>query len=106
MLNKKLFLLQTCLGLALWLECSGSMYASSWPGFRGPDRDGVAAKTEKPPIYFNPSSNLLWKAELPPGLSSPVIWNNQVFLTGAEDNKLTTVCFDATSGMQRWRTNV
>jgi outer membrane protein assembly factor BamB len=77
--------------------------AGEWPGFRGPHGDGVA-ENERPPIWFNESSNVLWKTELPAGLSSPVVWKGRVFLTAAkpEDKKLITICLDAKTGKQQW----
>jgi outer membrane protein assembly factor BamB len=91
----------TCIFVAMaWLPLAS---AGDWPGFRGPHGDGVA-ENEKPPVCFSESSNLLWKAELPAGLSSPVIWKDQVFVTGAKpgDKMLITLCLDATTGKQQW----
>jgi len=91
-----------------WLSALGLVVQSSaanWPGFRGPHGDGVAEK-EKCPTWFGPSSNLLWKAELPAGLSSPLVWKDQLFLTGANGNSLTTICLDARSGKKRWEKSV
>ncbi len=77
------------------------LLAANWPAFRGPHEDGLAEQ-EKPPTHFNQSSNLLWKVEVLPGLSSPVIWKDRVFLTCEEGNKLSTVCFEADSGRKLW----
>src|SRR5437016_5657506 len=89
----------------LLLPASFPLRAANWPSFRGPHGDGVAEK-EKAPTHFNESSNLLWKAEVLPGLSSPVIWNDRVFLTGVEGNKLSTICFEAASGRKLWDKSV
>ena len=58
-----------------------------WPQFRGPNSSGVA-ETDKPPVEFGPGTNLLWKAEVPAGLSSPCVWGDRIFLTAVEDGKL------------------
>ena len=89
----------------LWLACAVQVSASDWPGFRGPSASGVA-ENEKPPVYFGPGSNLLWKAELPPGHSSPVIWKDSVFATGAEGKRLITVCVDRAVGKKRWEQGI
>jgi outer membrane protein assembly factor BamB len=79
--------------------------AADWPGFRGAHGDGIAAG-EKVPICFGPSSNLLWKAQVPEGLSSPVVSMDQVFLTGANSNRLITLALDSRTGKSRWERNI
>jgi outer membrane protein assembly factor BamB len=94
-----------CLQGGLWLACVVSAGAGNWPGFRGPNEAGLGEEN-KPPIHFGPTSNLIWQTELPPGLASPVIWQNRLFVLGAEDGKLTTLCFDRLSGRQEWANSV
>lgn len=79
--------------------------AAHWPGFRGLAAQGVSMDA-KPPIHFNASSNLLWKADVSPGLSSPVIWDNHIFLTAAADKELITLCLDRQTGKPRWEQRV
>ena len=55
--------------------------AADWPRFRGPNGQGVAADGAKPPVEFGPAKNLAWKADLPPGHSSPVVSAGRVFLS-------------------------
>lgn len=93
--------LRPCLCTLLLLTMACPLYADNWPAFRGPHGDGVAEK-ENAPTHFNQSSNLLWKTEMLPGLSSPVIWSDRVFVTCEEGNRLSTVCFEASSGRRLW----
>ena len=81
------------------------MHAAHWPQFRGPNGAGIGEGTE-PPTHFGPTSNVLWKASLPAGHSSPVIWGNNVFVTGYDGQKLETICLDRTTGTVRWREKV
>lgn len=55
-----------------------------WPSFRGPQASGVAAGSA-PRIWDMESGlNVLWKAPVPGlGHSSPVIWDDHVFITTA-----------------------
>ncbi len=80
----------------------GSEAAATWPQFRGPNCSGVS-EADKPPIEFGPSTNLLWKIELPPGLSSPCIWNDRMFLTGVADQKVNVLCVNRKDGQILWR---
>ncbi|HVS66172.1 MAG TPA: PQQ-binding-like beta-propeller repeat protein [Thermoanaerobaculia bacterium] len=57
----------------------------NWPGFRGDNGDGIG-DGEAAPVSWNleTGEGVAWKADLP-GLanSSPVIWNERVFVTSA-----------------------
>jgi outer membrane protein assembly factor BamB len=77
----------------------------SWPQFRGLNSSGVA-EDDKPPVEFGPGTNLLWKTEVPGGLSSPCVWGDRIFLTAAEDGKLITLAVDRRDGKILWRQGV
>jgi outer membrane protein assembly factor BamB len=79
-----------------------SQAAAAWPQFRGPNCAGVS-ETDKPPVEFGPTTNLLWKIALPAGISSPCIWQDRIFLTGFTDQKLTTLCLRRRDGIVLWR---
>ncbi|MBI4663732.1 MAG: PQQ-binding-like beta-propeller repeat protein [Verrucomicrobia bacterium] len=74
----------------------------NWPQFRGPNGDGVAAKS-RAPAHFGPATNLVWKVALPAGHSSPCIWEDRIFLTGFTDGRLETLCLDRRDGKFLWR---
>jgi outer membrane protein assembly factor BamB len=75
-----------------------------WPQFRGPNGSGVAERG-RPPIHFGAQSNVLWKTALPPGHSSPCVWDTRIFLTAFdhEAKKLETLCLDRHTGRILWR---
>ena len=57
--------------------------SENWPGFRGTGNSVSNANTA--PIEWSPNRNIAWKANTPGyGQSSPVVWNNQVFVTSIE----------------------
>jgi outer membrane protein assembly factor BamB len=54
---------------------------SHWPQFRGPGSRGVAEGTQVPDRW-SATENVTWKRDVPGrGWSSPVVWNDHVFLT-------------------------
>ena len=58
--------------------------ARQWANFRGPLQTGVAPHAT-PPTEWSEEKNIQWKLELPGlGHSSPVVWNDSIFLTAAE----------------------
>jgi outer membrane protein assembly factor BamB len=73
-----------------------------WPQFRGPNGSGIAPD-ENPPVRFNSQSNLLWRAAIPPGASSPCIWGDRLFLTAFDQGKLATLCLRRADGRILWR---
>src|SRR5258708_31975937 len=83
-----------------FLHLSGA--TASWPGFRGPNPWGVAGK-HKPPIRCGAETNLLWKVEVPPGLSSPCLAGDRIFLTAFENEKLFALCSHRRGGKELWR---
>lgn len=85
--------------LILW--ASTACAASNWPQFRG--EGGLGVGTGRPPVEFGLEKNLLWKADVPPGHSSPCIWGDKIVLTGLEGGKLVTFCLNRTTGQELWR---
>ena len=79
--------------------------ANDWPRFRGPNGTGVA--DGKPlPGRFGPDEQLIWRAALPPGHSSPVLSRDRVFVTAADDDALLTIALDRLSGRVVWENRV
>jgi len=76
----------------------------NWPRFRGPGGLGVSAYTNVP-VSWDPKTGegILWKSKVPlPGHNSPVVWNDRIFLSGADANECEVYCFDALSGKLLW----
>ncbi len=78
--------------------------AKNWPRFRGPGGLGVSAYTNIPTNWTGKTGEgILWKTKVPlPGHNSPVVWDDRVFLSGADPNKREVYCFDALSGRILW----
>ena len=57
--------------------------ADQWPQFRGPNA-GVVADDPGLPDSWSETENVVWKVDVPGlGWSSPIIWDDHVFLTSA-----------------------
>lgn len=76
-----------------------------WARFRGPNGSGVGEGAGYP-VEFGPEKNLVWKSELPAGLSSPVIVGGRIYLTGLEGEELVTVALDEATGKVLWKRGV
>lgn len=86
----------------------GPIPVVAWPAFRGASGNGMAASSNLPTAWNVASgSGLVWKVEVPlPGMSSPVVWGNKVFLTGATEAKREVYCYDLASGTRLWSLDV
>jgi len=94
------------LAIVLTILFSGTkamfLSAENWAQFRGPDGQG-RSETSKLPLPFGPDEAILWKKEIPPGHSSPGIWEDKLFLTTFENEQLTTAALDRHSGELLWK---
>lgn len=80
----------------------------NWPGFRGPEGNGVAVDADYPTDWDGSSGeNILWKTPIShPGYNSPIIWGKKIFLSGADRDTQIVYCFDADSGDLLWQTEL
>ncbi len=89
--------------VAFAVALSSPAMASEWSRFRGPNGTGVDPSPRALPLRFGPSENVIWKTELPPGHSSPILTEDRLFLTAFDEDKLFTYCLDRTTGKILWR---
>jgi len=58
-----------------------STSGANWPAWRGPEANGVCPEKQLP-LRWSTNQNVRWRVALPgPGNSTPVIWENRVFVT-------------------------
>lgn len=94
------------MALALGLTVAGAepSISADWPQWRGPQRDGFAGGPTWPDKLDAAHLRPLWKVELGPSYSGPVVYGNRVFTTETRDKKLEVVAaFDKTNGQELWR---
>ena len=98
------------LALAL-LFISATTFAQEpeqWSRFRGHNGQGISTATGLP-IHWSDTENILWKTPIPgEGWSSPVIWNDHIFLTTATEGGIECriIAVDRKSGEILWNTMV
>ncbi len=93
-----------CLAVALVPAAVGDVCAEDWPRFRGPAGQGVSTETNLP-LEWSASKNVAWKAAVPgEGWSSPIVWQNRVYVTTATDDGATCrlLALDRESGQIVW----
>ncbi len=90
------------------LALNFSVRAENWPNWRGPHFDGSSSETNLPDT-LNLEKNLAWKVALPGrGGATPIIWDDKVFVSSAEDatKDLVAVCYSRTNGTKLWQTKI
>ena len=92
------------LGLPILLLAASTQEpaAAQWPQFRGPDGN-PSVDDAKLPLSFDLEQDLLWRASLPSGASSPCIAGDRIFLTGSEGEHLIMLCIQRSTGEELWR---
>lgn len=101
--------MRCALFLGILCCAAGAVQADNWGHWRGPTGNGVAPDAN-PPVEFSGSKNVAWKVAIPGrGSGSPVVWENQVFVTSAvptgnRDGELAfkTFCFNRADGALLW----
>jgi outer membrane protein assembly factor BamB len=81
---------------------------TDWPWWRGPQRNGIAAK-QNPPLKWSETENVLWKSLVPGrGHGSPTVVGDQVFLATADHEKevQSVQCYHRQAGKLLWQTEV
>jgi outer membrane protein assembly factor BamB len=76
----------------------------NYPFFRGQDSRGIAGGSGYPDEWDGQTGkNIVWKISLPkPGKSSPVIWEDRIFLTGSEGKQCEVYAVDKKDGKLLW----
>jgi outer membrane protein assembly factor BamB len=76
----------------------------NWPRFRGPNGTGISDVKTVPSKWGD--KNIHWRFPLPgEGNASPVVWENQVFVTAADADRgiRSLYAIDAGAGKENWR---
>jgi outer membrane protein assembly factor BamB len=91
-------------GAAVALDKTNQPDGINYPFFRGEGSNGIAGGTGYPTEWnASDGKNIKWKIPVPkPGKSSPVIWGNRLYFTGAQGSECEIYCLDKNSGEILW----
>ena len=80
--------------------------AGYWPRWRGPSGQGLVTDTGYPDRWSD-TENILWRTPVPGrGNSSPIVWDDQIFLTTSQEGgrRLAVMSFSRDDGRLLWET--
>lgn len=90
------------LASAALLQSTSVVQADNWPQWRGARLDGISQETGLP-VKWSRTENITWRLPLPgPAGSTPVVWENRIFLTSVDGDDLVLLCV-GTDGQELWR---
>src|SRR4051794_2008008 len=85
---------------------AGTPDAQTWPQWRGPTGDSVAPSADLP-MHWSKDENLVWKTKLPGwGCSTPAIWQDAIFVTTQDEERLVLLRLDRKDGKVVWQREV
>ena len=76
----------------------------NWPSFRGFRCHGIALNRD-PVLDWDEETgkNIIWKTVISKqGFSSPMVWGNNVFVTGGDESSCEIYCLDVETGKMLW----
>ena len=81
-------------------------FAENWGSWRGPTQNGISTETGVP-TEWSKEKNVAWRVALPgPAGATPVVWDDRVFLTSVDGDKLVLLCFSTKDGGELWRREI
>ena len=81
--------------------------AGDWPGWRGPDRNGLSTETGLAKQWPPAGPPVVWKITgLGTGYSAPSIANGKIFLMGTVGKQEHVIALDAKDGKKIWSTPI
>jgi outer membrane protein assembly factor BamB len=111
-MNRRLYL-GLATALLAWILVSGVSAAPQteaggrdWPGWRGPNGNGIASETDWSPEALRGGAKILWRVNVGRGHSNVAILGGRLYTMGLADRKVVAHCLDAATGREIWRCNL
>jgi outer membrane protein assembly factor BamB len=78
-------------------------FGGNWPHWRGPNMTG-SVDEKNLPVRWSPTENITWKLAMPDfSGSTPIVWNDRIFLNIGDGTELYLWCVDRNKGTEVWK---
>ena len=91
------------LATVIFISCGKENDNSEWPGWRGPNRDGVV-KNFQSPEEWPAELTKVWTQSVGLCDASPVLADGRIYLHVKQNENEVTLCLDAETGAEIWST--
>jgi outer membrane protein assembly factor BamB len=82
---------------------AAQLAAENWPQWRGPQLNGVSTEANLP-LRWSKTEGVSWTVPLPAlSGSTPIVWNDRIFLNVADRASLMLWCVDRQNGAVLWK---
>jgi outer membrane protein assembly factor BamB len=89
--------------IVIGFTLAAGLAAENWPQWRGAALNGVSAETNLP-VRWSKTDNIAWKLAMPAWSgSTPIVWDDRIFLNVAEGANLSLWSVDRARGTVRWK---
>jgi len=89
--------------LIVIMQLGATAFAENWPQWRGPNLNGLSGEKNLP-LRWTTEENITWKLPLPSWSgSTPIIWQDRIFLNVADGGDLYLWCVDRNKGVLIWK---
>lgn len=89
------------------ISSAGLCHNTDWPGWRGPDRNGISLERDWNPLAITEHQSILWEVQVGKGHASVAVVDGRVFTTGnIQTDGIHTdivICLDLDTGKEIWR---
>lgn len=95
------------MNFSLFLALTLTTQAVDWPQWRGHNRDNKSDSSVKPITEWSAEKNVLWKTNIPGrGHSTPIMVDQNIYLTTADEESQSLIAIDRNSGKLNWQASI
>jgi outer membrane protein assembly factor BamB len=94
---------QTAFIVLLWCAIVAAPSAENWPQWRGPSLNGLSEEKNLP-LRWSAQESITWKLAMPAWSgSTPIVWNDHIFLNVADGRDMYLWAVDRNRGVALWK---